>query len=352
MAIDITAVSLTELRYAVATADERHFGRAARACSVTQPTLSAQIQKLEKTLGVKLFERTSKSVHLTPVGEEVVAQARLVLDATEKIADVVQSRREPLSGPLRLGVIPTLSPYLLPWLVPPLRDAFPRLQLVFREAKTSEILDELAHHRLDAAILALPVQAPAIVTSPLFDEPFWFVAPAEHPLADRREVTESDLADECVMLLDEGHCLREQALAICARAGATDDRRSDFRATSIETLRHMVASGMGSTLLPALAITERERNGRGVRAIPFAAPAPVRRMALAWRRTHPRASDLETLAGFIREHMPEAESPAHESSRRNHAAHVRRADTPHRARSMRAGTERARAIRAEPTRRK
>ena len=139
MPIDLTAVSLTELRYAVATADERHFGRAARVCSVTQPTLSAQIQKLEKTLGVKLFERSSKSVHLTPIGEEVVAQARLVLDATAKILDLVQSRHEPLSGPLRLGVIPTLSPYLLPWLVPPLSQAFPRLQLIFREVKTSEL---------------------------------------------------------------------------------------------------------------------------------------------------------------------------------------------------------------------
>src|SRR4051812_34010596 len=207
MAIDITAVSLTELRYAVATADERHFGRAARACSVTQPTLSAQIAKLEKTLGVKLFERTSKSVHLTPIGEEVVLQARLVLDATDKIVDVVHSRPEPLSGPLRLGVIPTLSPYLLPWLVPPLRASFPRLELVFRESKTSDLVSELAQHRLDAGILALPIHAPGIVAAALFDEPFWFVAPIAHPLAARREVSESDLAEERVMLLDEGHCM-------------------------------------------------------------------------------------------------------------------------------------------------
>lgn len=309
MPIDLTAVSLTELRYAVATADERHFGRAARACSVTQPTLSAQIQKLEKTLGVKLFERSSKSVHLTPIGEEIVAQARLVLDATEKILDLVQSRSEPLSGPLRLGVIPTLSPYLLPWLVPPLRRTFPKLQLVFRELKTSELLDELAHHRLDAGILALPVTAPGIVHRPLFDEPFWLIAPKAHPLAAKKKISETDLAGVPVLLLDEGHCLRDQALAICSQSGSTlGSEQGDFRATSIETLRHMVASGMGCTLLPALAVTDLEHGGRTVAAIPFASPPPVRRMALAWRRTHPRAADFALLASFIHEHLPDSVS--------------------------------------------
>jgi LysR family hydrogen peroxide-inducible transcriptional activator len=315
MPIDLTAVSLTELRYAVATADERHFGRAARSCSVTQPTLSAQIQKLEKTLGVKLFERSSKSVHLTPIGEEIVAQARLVLDATEKILDLVQSRREPLSGPLRLGVIPTLSPYLLPWLVSPLRKAYPKLQLIFREMKTSELLDELAHHRLDAGILALPIHAPGIVHSAVFDEPFWLLAPSAHPIAAKKKVSESDLAGMRVLLLDEGHCMRDQALAICSESDASaDSDQGDFRATSIETLRHMVASGMGCTLLPALAITDAERNGRGVAAIPFSPPPPVRHMALAWRRTHPRASDFAMLSKFIREHLPDTVSVPREAS--------------------------------------
>jgi LysR family hydrogen peroxide-inducible transcriptional activator len=311
MPIDLTAVSLTELRYVVATADERHFGRAARACSVTQPTLSAQVQKLERTLGVQLFERSSKGVHLTPIGEEIVAQARLVLDATEKILDLVHSRREPLSGPLRLGVIPTLSPYLLPWLVPPLRKAYPHLELIFREVKTSELLDELAHHRLDAGILALPIPAPGIVNAPLFDEPFWLIVPRGHALAAKKRVSDDDLSGERVLLLDEGHCMRDQALAICNQSPSEiDERRADFRATSIETLRHMVAAGMGSTLLPALAVGEHDRNGRDVVAIPFSAPVPVRHMALAWRRTHPRAADFEALADFVREHLPESVSRA------------------------------------------
>jgi LysR family hydrogen peroxide-inducible transcriptional activator len=308
MSIDITNVSLTELRYAVATADARHFGRAAAICHVTQPTLSAQILKLEKTLGVKLFERSSKGVHLTPVGEEIIEQARSVLDATEKIAELVATRREPLSGPLSLGVIPTLAPYLLPWLVPPLRTAYPRLELVFRELKTSAVLDELSQRRLDAGILALPVHGTGLSTSALFEEPFWLLTPRDHPLARKQRLTESDLSGERVLLLDEGHCLREQALAICRDADASvEPVPADFRATSVETLRHMVAAGMGSTLLPALAVGEPERperNGSRTVAVPFESPAPARRMALAWRRTHPRAVDLEALAQFIRDHLP------------------------------------------------
>lgn len=305
MSIDITNVSLTELRYAVATADARHFGRAAAICHVTQPTLSAQILKLEKTLGVRLFERSSKGVHLTPVGAEIVEQARSVLDATEKIAELVATRREPLSGPLSLGVIPTLAPYLLPWLVPPLRVRYPRLELVFRELKTASVVEDLAQRRLDAGILALPVPGTGLATSALFEEPFWLLTPRDHRLAHKQRLSESDLDGERVLLLDEGHCLREQALAICRDADASiETAPADFRATSVETLRHMVAAGMGSTLLPALAVGEPERNGSRTVAVPFEAPSPARRMALAWRRTHPRADDLETLAQFIRDNLP------------------------------------------------
>jgi LysR family hydrogen peroxide-inducible transcriptional activator len=310
MPIDITNVSLTELRYAVATADARHFGRAASVCHVTQPTLSAQILKLEKTLGVRLFERSSKGVHLTDVGAEIIEQARSVLDATEKIAELVATRREPLSGPLSLGVIPTLAPYLLPWLVPPLRAAYPRLELVFRELKTSSVLEDLSQRRLDAGILALPVPTPGLSTSALFEESFWLLTPREHRLAKKKHLAEADLNGERVLLLDEGHCLREQALAICREADVSvDTAPADFRATSVETLRHMVAAGMGSTLLPALAIGDAERNGSRAVAVPFEPPAPARRMALAWRRTHPRPDDLETLAQFIRDHLPAGVEP-------------------------------------------
>jgi len=318
MSIDPTAVTLTELRYAVAVADHRHFGRAARECSVTQPTLSAQVAKLERTLGVTLFERSPKAVHPTPLGEEVVAQARLVLDASAKIVELVESRQEPLSGPLRLGVIPTLSPYLLPWLVPHLRAAYPRLELVFRELKTADVVDELVHHRLDCGVLALPVEAHGIVATELFEEPFVLLVPEGHRLAGRPRVREADLAGERVLLLDEGHCLREQALSICtaARREASDEHDrpggADFRATSIETLRHMVSAGMGTTLLPALALEGRPTPGTV--ALPFGPPVPARRMALCWRRTHPRAAEFRELATFVREHLPRALVPAREAA--------------------------------------
>jgi LysR family transcriptional regulator, hydrogen peroxide-inducible genes activator len=305
MAIDLTALTLTELRYAVALAEHRHFGRAARACSVSQPTLSAQIQKLERTLGVKVFERTSHRVEPTPIGEAVVEQARRVLEETEKILGVVQSQAEPLSGPLRLGVIPTLGPYLLPWLVPPLQKAHKGLRLVLRELRTAELLAELADHRLDAGILALPVAGRGLVTAELFDEPFLALVPKGHALAERKRVAPEDLVDETLLLLEEGHCLRDQALEVCGqgRAAARDGGAGDFRATSIETLRHMVAAGLGVTLIPALALGRGAQRGGAV-AVPFSAARAGRRVALVWRRTHPRAADLALLADFVRAHVP------------------------------------------------
>lgn len=304
MTIDVTAVSLTELRYAVAAADHLHFGKAARACHVTQPTLSAQIQKLERTLGVQIFERTSKSVRLTSVGRILVDEARNVLASTQRLAELASSERAPLSGPLALGVIPTLAPYLLPWLVPPLTAAFPRLALAFREQKTSECLEDLAHHRLDAAILALPAAGTGLTSQPLFDEPFWYLVPKAHALARKKRVAIGDLARERVLLLEEGHCLRDQALEICDRARAQrEPATNDFRATSLETLRHMVAAGMGTTLLPALAL-DPEAAENGAVPIPFAPPAPTRTMGLVTRRTHPRGGDFRALADFIRAHLP------------------------------------------------
>ena len=302
MAIDITAVTLAELRYVVALADLRHFGRAAAACNVTQPTLSAQVKKIETTLRTPIFERSTKTVHVTPLGQKIVEEARRVLDAMDTIADLASRGREPLSGPLRLGVIPTLGHYLLPWLVPPLRKSFPKLELVLREVKTPDLLEELAKNQLDAGILALPLSE-TWTAAPLFEEPFLFVAPPGHALAKKSSIALDDLENERVLLLDEGHCLRDQALSICSRAGAeTDD--GDFRATSIETLRHMVAAGMGTTLLPALSIARDEESRSRVVVRPFDAPAPGRKMALAWRKTHPRASDHQELAEFIRAHLP------------------------------------------------
>jgi LysR family hydrogen peroxide-inducible transcriptional activator len=305
MPIDITAVTLSELRYVVALADLRHFGKAAAACRVTQPTLSAAIQKIERTLRTRIFERSSKSVIVTGVGAQIVAEARHVLDAVDRIADVAAAGREPLSGPLKLGVIPTMGPYLLPWLVGPLRKAFPRLELVLHEVKTADMVMELAHNQLDVGILARPLPVSGLASAPLFEEPFWVVTPQQSALAKQKTVREEDLEGERVLLLDEGHCLRDQALSICARAGAeTDGRDGDFRATSIETLRHMVGAGMGTTLLPALAIAKDEEARSHVAVRPFASPSPGRKMVLAWRKTHPRAADHQKLAEFIREHLP------------------------------------------------
>lgn len=305
MPIDTTALSTAELRYAVALADHRHFGRAAAACGVTQPSLSSGIAKLERTLRTPVFERAPKSVNVTPLGAEIVAEARRVLDAMDRIGDLAAQGREPLSGPLRLGVIPTMGPYLLPWLFQPLRAAYPRLQLVLREVKTSEMVEELAHNQLDAGILALPLPVTGLSSSPLFEEPFLLVVPRDHALARKKTVTEADLEDQRVLLLDEGHCLRDQALSICRRAGAeSGSQDADFRATSIETLRHMVAAGMGSTLLPALAVANDEESRSGVAVRPFQSPRPGRRMTLAWRKTHPRASDHLLLAEFVRKHLP------------------------------------------------
>ncbi len=299
--MDLTAITLTELSYVVAVADTGRFGRAAQACHVSQPTLSTQIMKLERTLGVQLFERTSRRVRLTTAGERVVERARAILEEIRAIGDVARGHLAPLAGPFRLGVIPTLGPYLLPWLLRPLQEAFPRLRLVLQESITSTLLDDLVGHRLDAALMALPVTAPGLTARPLFDEPFCVLIPSRHPLAARKRVRASDLTDQRVLLLTEGHCLRDQALDICGDGRTAGD--DDFRATSLETLRHMVAARLGCTLLPALAVRSlAEPASTAVR--PFHAPVPYRRIGLVWRRSFPDAAAVEALGSFVRAHLP------------------------------------------------
>ena len=303
--IDLSAVSLAELRYLVALSEERSFSKAAAACGVSQPTLSEAVKKLEATLKVPLVERGAKQVEPTATGAEVAAAARSVLDGVAAIGEIAVRGAEPLSGELSLGVLPSLSPYLLPWLLPALRRRFPRLKLVFRELKTQELLAQLSAHAIDAGVLALPVHEPGIARSALFEEPFCLLVAEDHPLAKKKCVKESDLEGERILLLDEGHCLRDQALEVCRRAGV-DTTHEDFRATSLETLRHLVAAGMGVTFLPALA-------ARGTKtktvALPFAAPQPARRMALCWRKSHPRPADHLALAQFLREAAPEGVKP-------------------------------------------
>jgi len=307
---DVSALSLTELRYLVAVDDERHFGRAAARCCVTQPTLSAGIKKLESTLGVTLFERSKRSVRTTPVGSELARGARRVLEEVDALARIAAREAAPLSGPLRLGFIPTLGPYLLPWLLPALERAFPALRLRLHEAMTAQLVEGLLGHRLDAAFLALPVEGAGLEAIPLFDEPFWVLVPAAHELAKRARLSEQDLAGERILLLTEGHCLRDQALEICERAAASrDSAGADFRATSLETLRQMVAAGMGSTLIPALAARTHEAGSRTALR-PFRKPAPLRRIALVHRRTYPRPDDLARLADEVRRVLPDGVTPS------------------------------------------
>ncbi|GLS46641.1 LysR substrate-binding domain-containing protein [Methylobacterium brachythecii] len=293
-------MTLQDLRYLVALVDHGHFGRAAEACHVSQPTLSTQIKKLEAQLGVTLFERTNRSVRVTAYGEEVVARARQILTDVEAIASVGRRVAGPLVGTFSLGVIPTLGPYLLPWLVPALNGDYPELRLAVHEDLTASLIERLLSHRLDAALVALPVEDARLETLPLFDEPFWFAEPkGGEALAE--VLTRDDLRGRRLLLLTEGHCMRDQVLSLCR----TPDREADedFRATSLETIRQMVATGMGSTLLPAMAV-EEFRN-RGVTVRPLDAGLG-RRIGLVWRRSYPRSRDLQLVARTLCEHLPAA----------------------------------------------
>lgn len=297
-------MTLQELRYLVALADKGHFVRAADACHVSQPTLSTQLKKLEDYLGVTLFERNKHQLRPTPIGEQIIVRARRALDVIEEIRDLAKRDHDPMSGPLRLGVIPTLGPYLIPHLLPAIRASMPQLHLFLREDLTVNLLERLRQGGLDALLLALPVRGDDIDVLQLFLEPFVVALPREHALASRRQLTEADLCGENVLLLEEGHCMREQALSICG--AASSDQREELKATSIETLRQMVAAGVGCTLLPQLAAAP----GVGsiaehmVQVRPFAAPVPTRRIGLVWRHRYPREATVRGLADLILANLP------------------------------------------------
>lgn len=299
--MDLTAITVTELRYIVAVDELGHFGRAADACHVTQPTLSTQIRKLEDNLGVMLFERLPRRIRTTPAGDAIVAHARTVLAEIRAIGDAARGHVDPLSGALRLGVIPTLGPYLLPSLLAHAQRELPQLRLTVHETLTMHLLDELERGRLDAALLALPVRGSGWMQTALFDEPFWLLVPAAHPLATRSRIAESDLREHPVLLLADGHCLREQALPLCGHRGSS--ALDDFSATSLETLRHLVAAGVGVTLLPGLAVPALA-TVPAVVVRPFRAPQPSRRIGLVWRRGDPRTAGLQRLGAFIQAHLP------------------------------------------------
>ena len=308
-------MNLRDLQYLVALAEHRHFGRAAQACFVSQPTLSTQIRKLEDELGVALVERTPRKVLLTGVGREIAQRARAVLDEVEQIRAIARRTLDPESGTLRLGIFPTLGPYLLPHVVPKIRERFPRLELLLIEEKTEVVLRQLREGRLDAGILALPIHDDQLHAEFLFEEPFLLAVPERHDLARRRTLQLEDLADESLLLLDDGHCLRDQALEVCHRSGANE--KSGFRATSLETLRQMVAANVGITLLPTLAVQPPVAHSGNVHLVPFRGHAPSRRIAMVWRKSTAMAGFLNKLAEIFRElpkHLLDAHGAAAEST--------------------------------------
>jgi LysR family hydrogen peroxide-inducible transcriptional activator len=287
-------VTLTELRYIVAVARERHFGRAAEASFVSQPTLSVAVKKLEEELGVALFERGPGEVTITPAGQKIVAQAQRVLEEASRIKDLAAAGRDPLAGPLRLGAIYTIGPYLLPRLIPILRRVAPAMQLHIQENFTHRLADALKNGEVDVILIALPFDEPGIETRAVYDEPFFIAVPKGHPWEGRKRVSAEELSRESLLLLGEGHCLRDQVLEFCHTT-----RTRAIEGGSLETIRQMVASGVGVTVLPSTSIGPNSGTGDLIRILPFTKPTPTRRVGLAWRRSYPRPEAIEALRKAI-----------------------------------------------------
>ena len=294
-------MTLTELRYIVAVARERHFGRAAEACFVSQPTLSVAIKKLEEELDVKLFERGTNEVSVTPLGEAIVRQAQQVIEQAAAIKEIAQRGKDPLAGPLRLGIIYTIGPYLLPELVKQTIERVPQMPLMLQENFTVKLLDMLRTGDLDCAIMAEPFPDSGLAMAPLYDEPFMVAVPKTHPLAKRKSVSSQELKRETMLLLGTGHCFRDHVLEVCPEfarfASDAEGIRKSFEGSSLETIKHMVASGMGITVVPQLSVPAEPQ--AHVKYIHFTAPVPSRRVVLAWRRTFTRYEAIAALRNAV-----------------------------------------------------
>jgi LysR family hydrogen peroxide-inducible transcriptional activator len=297
MDFTVSDIKLKDLRYLVAVADARHFGKAAAKCFVSQPTLSAQLKKLESYLGVQLIERQPKQVMLTQAGVEVLARARRIIDASDEIVSLARTHRDPLAGRLRMALLPTIAPYLLPTSAPLLREALPKLDFMLYEYQTAPMLEKLHAGEIDLGVLALPVDLDGLDSQLLFEEPFVVALPASHDLARKKVLQIADLKEQTLLLLEDGHCLREQALEICSRAAVHE--KQDFRGTSVETLRQMVAGGAGFTLLPLLATRGSYAAAPGVALRPLTRPAPVRRIGAVWRRSSARVAAIRAVCGAL-----------------------------------------------------
>lgn len=290
-------MNLKDLKYLVALADTGHFGRAAERTFVSQPTLSAQLKKLEDYLDVKLVERQPKHVQLTEVGRQIVARARRMLLEEEEIIALARHASDPLSGKLKLALIPTVGPYLLPRVMQRIRKALPRLHLMLYEYQTESLLKRLRDGEIDVGIMALPVALDGLVARSLYSEAFTVALPQHHPLGQRASIKVPDLKDQTLLLLEDGHCLRDQALEVCSRVDVREEE--DFRATSLETLRQMVVAGLGITLMPELAVESPFGSQRGLVVRPFAKPAPARTIGAVWRKSSTRAAAIDALCEVI-----------------------------------------------------
>jgi len=294
-------MTLTDLRYLIALARERHFGRAAEKCHVSQPTLSVAIKKVEEELGVQLFERSATEVKITATGQRIVSQAEKVLLEAAQIPEIAAAGKDPLAGPLRLGVIYTIGPYLLPRLIPLVHRFAPRMPLIIQENYTTRLAESLKRGELDVVILSLPFEEAGVVTQPVYDEPFRVLMPATHPWTGRRQIDPETLADDQLLLLGAGNCFRDQVLEVCPHCRSVSGLQRTLEGSSLETIRHMVASGLGVTVLPSSAADELPEQNPLVAVRPFSDPEPTRRVALAWRVTYPRSGAIDVLRSAILE---------------------------------------------------
>ena len=294
-------MTLTELRYIVAVARERHFGRAAEACFVSQPTLSVAVKKLEEELDVRIFERGGNEVTVTPLGEAIVRQAQQVIEQAAAIKEIAKSGKDPLSGPLKLGIIYTIGPYLLPDLVRQAIERTPQMPLMLQENFTVKLLEMLRTGDIDCAIMAEPFPDAGLAVAPLYDEPFMVAVPKKHPLARRKQVSSEELKRETMLLLGTGHCFRDQVLEVCPEfarfSSDADGIRKSFEGSSLETIKHMVASGMGVTVVPQLSVPRTPQPH--VTYLRFAPPVPTRRVVLAWRRSFTRYEAIAALRNAV-----------------------------------------------------
>jgi LysR family transcriptional regulator, hydrogen peroxide-inducible genes activator len=303
-------MNLRDLKYLIAVAETEHFGQAAARCYVSQPTLSGQIKKLEQELGVILFERTNRSVSITPFGTEIVRHAKLILEQADVIKQLAQAQRDPLAGAIRVGAIPTLSPYLIPLILHPLKQQYPQMRLVLSEEITDMLTQRLLDHQIDVAILATEVKEPELEVMPLFEEPFWLAHPRDHEIYSKEEITRRDLSRLNLLLLADGHCLTHQVMDVCRlREGAMDGEMADLRAASLETLLQLVGAGFGCTLVPALAVRGAWTTDSGIIARKLTLNDAYRKVQFVYRRTFPRKQALQALSEVIHSQLPNTVRP-------------------------------------------